>query len=268
MKATSDRLSQTLGSDIADKRIAILRSVGECGSISESARANQVSYKAAWQAIETLSHLAGADLVHRAVGGSGGGGAVLTAAGEDVLRAAQWLQAARRAAFAGLAQRGVNSPMSLGLQLRTSMRNQWTAEVMHLQGRGGMVRVSLCVGGHDQLQASITRESAELLDLREGRQVLALCKATALRVEPFSEHGAIDCQPGTNSWRVQVVRASRAAAGGEVTVESIAATAASEPAAPRWRAVGFAAAGHGLRAKHWAVAHLPESALVLALADT
>ena len=34
-----------------------------------------VSYKAAWQAIDTLTNLAGAPLVERTVGGSGGGGA-------------------------------------------------------------------------------------------------------------------------------------------------------------------------------------------------
>ena len=50
-------------SELADKRIDILRRVGDVGSISEAARRAGVSYKAAWQAIETLSNIAGGPLV-------------------------------------------------------------------------------------------------------------------------------------------------------------------------------------------------------------
>ena len=59
---------------LVDKRINILRRIHETGSISEAARLAKVSYKAAWQAIETLSNLAGAPLVEKVVGGSRGGG--------------------------------------------------------------------------------------------------------------------------------------------------------------------------------------------------
>ena len=62
-------LPAALGHKPTDKRIAILREVGSCGSISQAARAVGVSYKAAWQAVDTLTNLAGASLVARAVGG-------------------------------------------------------------------------------------------------------------------------------------------------------------------------------------------------------
>ncbi|MGC1173231.1 winged helix-turn-helix domain-containing protein, partial [Polaromonas sp.] len=74
MKKTQLQLAGALGHDAADKRIDILRRIGEAGSISEAARAAGVSYKAGWQAVDTLSNLAGAALVERMVGGSGGGG--------------------------------------------------------------------------------------------------------------------------------------------------------------------------------------------------
>lgn len=63
----------------------------------------QISYKAAWQAIETLGNLTGTPLVEKAVGGSGGvGGAQLTPAGHRVLRAFDLLVAARHAVLAQL----------------------------------------------------------------------------------------------------------------------------------------------------------------------
>ncbi|MDC6171314.1 winged helix-turn-helix domain-containing protein, partial [Paucibacter sp. XJ19-41] len=87
MNNTHSDLSEVLRHEAGDKRIAILRRVGAVGSISQAAREAGVSYKAAWQAIETLSNLAGMPLVEKLVGGAGGGGARLTAEGERVLAA-------------------------------------------------------------------------------------------------------------------------------------------------------------------------------------
>src|SRR5450830_1593 len=67
--------SEALGHSPSDKRLEILRGIAAGGSISQAARDAGVSYKAAWQAIDTLSNLAGAELVQRAVGGAGGAGA-------------------------------------------------------------------------------------------------------------------------------------------------------------------------------------------------
>ena len=87
--------TQSLGYAQADKRIELLRRVGESGSISQAARSAGVSYKAAWQAIHTLTNLAGEPLVDSSVGGAGGGGARLTAAGARLLHAAEQMDAAR-----------------------------------------------------------------------------------------------------------------------------------------------------------------------------
>ena len=67
--------TRSLGYAQADKRIDILKQVALHGSISEAARSAGVSYKAAWQAIHTLTNLAGEPLVDSSVGGAGGGGA-------------------------------------------------------------------------------------------------------------------------------------------------------------------------------------------------
>ena len=81
-----------------DKRLDILRRVADVGSISEAARGAGVSYKAAWQAIETLSNLAGGPLVEKVVGGRSGGGTRITSRGEEVLRLNEALVRARRMA--------------------------------------------------------------------------------------------------------------------------------------------------------------------------
>src|SRR5690606_26118729 len=137
-------MAEALGQGATDKRIDILRRVGESGSISEAARGAGVSYKAAWQAIETLSNLAGSALVEKIVGGAGGGGARLTPAGQLLLHASETLNQARNAALVKLEQeRGSRAGMPglTALGLRTSMRNQFPCTVLNLGKKGASIRV-------------------------------------------------------------------------------------------------------------------------------
>jgi molybdate transport system regulatory protein len=246
-------LAGVLGRESSDKRFDILRRIGEGGSISEAARRAGVSYKAAWQAIETLGNLAGTPMVEKAVGGSGGGGTLLTPAGRRVLEAAALLDQARAQVLAVLEPASAKThagPGLAALALRTSMRNQFPCEVHSLASAGGRVRVGLALGAGTLLFARITRESAQLLELARGRQVLALCKATAVHVAAH-----IVAAEGRNTLAGEVQRASRALSGGEVALRLAGGISL----------VGFAEAGHGLRVGQPALASVEESGVVIAV---
>jgi molybdate transport system regulatory protein len=241
-------LAEVLGFEASDKRIDILRRIAAAGSISEAARGAGVSYKAAWQALETLANLAGTPLVEKAVGGSGGGGAVLTAAGQRVLQAAKALARSRRQVLAQL-DAGNTQTGRAALALRTSMRNQFPCTVGSIRPHQGQVRVQLLLADGAALHARITRESVQLLGLQSGLDVLALCKATAVQV---AQH--IAPSPTRNVLAGTVTRASRAAGGGEVGLRLGSGV----------QLVGFAAAGHGLKAGQAAMAAVDESGVVIA----
>ena len=110
------RFIDALGHGMSDKRIDILRGIARTGSISQAAREAAVSYKAAWQAIDTLTNLAGVPLVQRAVGGAGGGGATLTADGHQLLELADAHDVARRAVQAR-ASGAATAAVSLSIRL-------------------------------------------------------------------------------------------------------------------------------------------------------
>lgn len=242
-------LADALGHDSSDKRLDILRRVGEAGSISQAARAAGVSYKAAWQAVETLSNLAGAPLVERAVGGAGGGGAKLTAAGEQLLQAAQRLHAARSQVLRELL---VDSPPLLGaLALRTSMRNQLPCQVQGIVLKGGAVRVELSLGEGQSLASLITRESADLLGLARGQTVLALCKATAVRLS------ASAVEQGGNQLKGRITRGAPRVRGGQASLALPGGL----------QLVGLCEPGEGLARGHGAWACFEPSAVVIALAS-
>lgn len=253
MKPKSPDLAEALGHESTDKRIDILRRIGEGGSISEAARRAGVSYKAAWQAIETLSNLAGTPMVEKAVGGSGGGGAVLTSAGRRVLEAAAMLDQARAGVLALLkpGTRGEQGgPGLAAMALRTSMRNQFPCVVKTLSATGGLVRVGLALPSGGLLYSRITRESAQLLQLKRGLHVLALCKATAVRVAP--QIGPTD---SLNVVMGSVSRVSRSAQGGEVSLQLDGGVGL----------VGFSEKDPKLKLGHRAMASIEESAVVVAI---
>jgi len=246
-----------LGHGMADKRIDILRQIGQGGSISQAARAVGVSYKAAWQALDTLTNLAGVALVERVVGGRGGGGARLTAAGQQLLDAADAVHQARSSALAQLGEGGDADLAVARLSVRTSMRNQWPCIVEGMQARGQIVRVQLrgagAVAAGLAVFARITRESAELLGLRPGMAVQALCKATAVRVLPLGKGQA---SAACNQWPGRAARVSRGELGDELAVQLDAGV----------QMVGFAAPASGLRVRSRVLLAADEAAIVLAVA--
>jgi molybdate transport system regulatory protein len=253
MKLNTAHLHEALGHGASDKRLDILRRIGEVGSISQAARDAGVSYKAAWQAVETLSNLAGSPMLEKAVGGSGGGGARLTPAGEQLLATAQRLQQARSAVVAQL-DAVTSSPDGAALQglaLRTSMRNTLPCTVAALKSVEGATQVRLRLPDGQTLISRITRESAQLLGLRKSLPVLALCKATAVTV---SRESPANSQT-TNRLLGHVQRLPAAGRAGEVSLRL----------GGDQYLVGFAATGHGLRKGDAAQAVVDMSAVVVGL---
>jgi molybdate transport system regulatory protein len=246
--------ANALGQASTDKRIEILRLVARGGSISEAGRQAGVSYKAAWQAVDTLTNLAGVPLVERAVGGAGGGGARITPAGLALLAGAEKLDQARQQVLALLQSPHTDFPALPTTLLRTSMRNQFPCRVLQLQRTGQVVRVTLQIANDDNLVARITQASAELLALQPGQVVLALAKATAVKVTA-SAPSAPSAPMAENSLAGHVSRVSRSPSGDEVAVTLAAGI----------QLVGFAEPGSGLRARSRAWLTLDATAVVIAL---
>ena len=261
MRMQNPQLPDALGHGVADKRIDILRAIARTGSISQAAREVAVSYKAAWQAVDTLTNLTNVPLVDKAVDGVGGGGASLTAQGQQLLDLADALDAARQAVRSRWDARPghVSGPAQTAyarLSLRTSMRNQLPGVIAALEGQSHdrIVRVVVRFGPGDTnatMAARITRESAELLGLVPGMPVVALCKATAVQVRPVA---AADVALA-NQLQGDVVAVAADAQGDEITLGL----------AGGGQLVGFAAPGSHWQRGQGGWATVDENAVVIAL---
>lgn len=80
----------------------LLERIDKTGSIAAAGREMDMSYKRAWELIGTLNTMFNAPVVSSTRGGSGGGGAVLTDMGREVLRLYRSFEA--EAATAGARQ--------------------------------------------------------------------------------------------------------------------------------------------------------------------
>lgn len=71
---------------IGPGKVDLLQAVADTGSISAAARRLGMSYRRAWLLIDEMNRLLKSPVVETAQGGVRGGGAVLSATGEEIIR--------------------------------------------------------------------------------------------------------------------------------------------------------------------------------------
>lgn len=170
----------------SQKRMALLAAIEEKGSITAAAKAIGLSYKAAWDAIDTMSNLAGQALVTRTTGGRRGGGANLTPRAVELLRLYDALQREHARFLSRLAavtdMSGHDLEFIQTMMVQTSARNKLSGTVAHITPGSVNDEIVLQLNEHQRIIASITKESVQALDLRPGRRALAFIKASSVMI--------------------------------------------------------------------------------------
>jgi len=73
------------GTFIGYGRVVLLERIREHGSISAAARSMEMSYRHAWKLVDSMNRQSRSPVVEKTTGGRGGGGAMLTDAGERAI---------------------------------------------------------------------------------------------------------------------------------------------------------------------------------------
>jgi len=167
-------------------RVALLAKVAECGSITQAAKAVGMSYKAAWDAIDTMNNLAGEPLVERQTGGKGGGGTQLTQRGTQLVENFHIIEREHLRFIEQLAKQaeGIADDYLLirRMGMKTSARNQFLGKVTLVKAGAVNDEIELEVPGGHKLVAIVTHESTEELGLVVGAEAFALIKSSAVIV--------------------------------------------------------------------------------------
>jgi molybdate transport system regulatory protein len=201
-------------------RIQLLESIRRTGSITAAAKAEGLSYKGAWDAVQALNNLFEKPLVAAQPGGRGGGEAKVTAAGEAVLSAYRVVEGELSKLVGRLeAALGGEAPLDQwvwSLGMRTSARNAIRGVVEQVTTGAVNSEVALKVSEGVAIIAVVTNESVEALGLKPGRDALALIKSSFVilaRGEEALRTSARNCLKGV------VARHERGAVNDEVVVE-------------------------------------------------
>lgn len=185
MSPISQTLQHILGwSGDENPAIALLEQIELCGSINRAAKAAGLSYKSAWEKIETLNNLSDKPLVIRQVGGSGGGGTVLTEEGRELLHKVAVLRR-EFSAFVGFfgerPEEALNAlKMLRRFEMKVSARNVWAGTVARVEKGAVNSVVEVALKGGDTVVAVITDNSVIRLGLEPGTEVLAMVKAPSV----------------------------------------------------------------------------------------
>lgn len=203
-------------------RIAMLRAIRDTGSITAAARACQLSYKAAWDAVQVLNNLFDRPLVLASAGGRDGGATQVTPAGLAVIAGFEAAEAELASAVGRLEARlaGGDGPgldaLWWGMTMRTSARNALRGTVTRVTPGAVNAEVALRVADDVEIVATVTRESVGELGLVPGAAAVALVKSSFVILAPGDRPirtSARNCLPGV------VTAREDGAVNSEVTLE-------------------------------------------------
>jgi molybdate transport system regulatory protein len=166
-------------------RVRLLEAVAEHGSITAAARATGISYKTVWEAVDAVNNLLPNPAFVTRAGGRVGGSAEITDEGRRLIAAFERLEerlARISTAIVEDGSEGLEAALSWTVGRKISARNVFHTEVVAVRRWPVDVEVTLRLSEQSTIHAIVTNASVEDLGLVPGRRVLALVKASFVRL--------------------------------------------------------------------------------------
>ena len=192
MELTSALTLEMLGkSFLLEKRIELLHAIKEHGSISKAAKAVPMSYKSAWEAVDTMNSLSPEPIVHRETGGKDGGGTTITAYGLTLLENYAVLKEEhtrfleRLSEFTDIQSGAFKTIGRLAMQI--SARNQIQAQVISVESANVNAKIHLNLKSGQVLVSVITKEAVENLHIKEKQTVTAIFKSSSVLLSTLED---------------------------------------------------------------------------------
>lgn len=165
-----------------EKRIRLLELIVSEGSISAAAKKLPMSYKAAWDTIDSMNNISSQKVVEKETGGKGGGGAVVTEFGLNLITSYNLLKEQHLQFISKLntlTDFDTGKLKSLErIAMQTSARNQIVGKIEEIKLGEVNAIITLIPNSGQAMVANISKESVENLNLKKSDEIIAIIKAS------------------------------------------------------------------------------------------
>lgn len=167
-------------------RIELLKRIETTGSMNAAAKEMKMSYKAAWERVNSMNELSDKPIIERQTGGKGGGGTKLTPYAYELIETFEKLDILHRQFIERFSQAS-DSPEHLAkilnrLFLTTSARNQLLCKITHISYDNIYAKITMQLNTTQQITSTITATSMSNLNLAIDEDVYAIIKSSDISV--------------------------------------------------------------------------------------
>lgn len=168
------------------KRIALLSAIDKVGSLNAAAKLVPLSYKGAWNMIDTMNNLCPVPVVEKITGGVNGGGTTLTEYGRNLVKTYEIIQKEHQKFLETLSHITDFDKVSLKFfrrfNMQISARNQISGvvELIEIGTVNATVYIKLKSGY--TMVSVITVGAVENLNLEIGDEVIVIIKSSAVLI--------------------------------------------------------------------------------------
>lgn len=207
---------------LGGERIALLEKIDEYGSISKAAKAVGVSYKTAWDTINTINDMSEKPLFIRVTGGKSGGGTRLTEEGKDLIRTYRIIEEEHEKFLTNLEDKmgGVDEHslerLIKKISKQASARNIFAGTIEKIVPGETRSEVTLTLKQGKTIVAIITNESVRSLGLQKGSDAYAIVKAGSVIIGVGKQKMKVSIR---NKLPGKIVSVTPGAVNSEVKVE-------------------------------------------------
>jgi len=171
---------------LQQRRIELLEKIDECGSISKAAKAVGMSYKGAWDAVNSMNNLADKPLTINVTGGRSGGGTTLTDEGRRLIQMFRAVESEQSRALENIGKNAADIDRVFKMMRRISMRisakNILFGTVSEIRIEKLLAEICLELKSGHRIHSVITKESVDSLCLQVGEEAYAVIKASSVMV--------------------------------------------------------------------------------------
>lgn len=169
---------------LLEKRIELLFAIERTGSINKAAKEVPMSYKSAWEAVDTMNNLSHTPILTKMAGGTGGGGTQLTPYGKNLLKTYTLLKEEQQRFLEHLntlTDIDTGTFKTIGrIAMQISARNQIQGRIKEIEKGRVNAKVVVELSSGSSLVSIVSHSAVDSLNLKIGDEVTSLFKSNSV----------------------------------------------------------------------------------------